>query len=158
MLRQHTAVQLSADYFQFYLWDRGVTDQAPEEYTADDVRRRITTGPHVVVIQPVRNTTVPVAVEVHDAEPPCTPDSWDHIAEASLHLPTGRLQVHECTGGAAAEFAVEPGWYRVRSFYGGLGTLDESGLHGQDHYLTVLWPAPPAEVTVVKQWDPPPAT
>lgn len=158
MLRQHTTVRLSADYFQFYLWDRGMTDQTPEEYTDEDVRRRIKTGPHVVVIQPARNTAVPVVVEVHDAEPPYTPGSWDHIAEASLHLPTGRLQVHECTGGAVAEFAVNPGWYKVRSFHGGLGTLDESGLDGQDHYLAVLWPAPPAGVTVVKQWEPPPAT
>jgi hypothetical protein len=155
MPRKRLTVELSADYFQFYLWDRGMTDQAPEEYTREDVRRRLKTGPHVVVIQPARNTTVPVTVEVHNAEPPYDPDSWDHIAEASLHLPKGRLQLHECTGGVAAELAVEPGWYRVRSFHGGLGTLDESGLEGEDHYLAVLWPAPLAEVSVVKQWQPP---
>jgi hypothetical protein len=119
------------------------------------VRRRIKTGPHVVVIQPERNATVAVTVEVHDAEPAYSPDGWDHIAEASLHLPTGRLQVHECTGGAVAEFAVEPGWYRVRSFHGGLGTVDESRLEGNDRYLLTLWPSPPAEVRVVKQWEPP---
>jgi hypothetical protein len=152
---QHRAFDVFADYHQFYLWDRGMTDQAPENYTDEDVRRRIKTGPHVVVIQPERNTTVPVEVEVHDADPGFDPAAWDHIAEASLHLPSGRLQIHECTGGPVAEFEVSPAWYRVRSMGGGFATIDESGLEGSDHYRAVLWPAPPDEVRVVKQWVPP---
>ena len=58
---------------------------------------------------------VAVEVEIHDAEPEYNLDEWDHIAEASLHLPTGYLEVHECTGGPVAEFEIAPGWYRVRS-------------------------------------------
>jgi hypothetical protein len=150
---QRQAFDVFADYHQFYLWDRGMTAEAPTEYTDEDIRRRIKTGPHVVVIQPERNTTVPVAVEVHDADPGFDPDAWDHIAEASLHLPTGQLQVHECTGGPVAEFAVPPGWYRVRSLGGRFTTV--AGLDGSDHYLAVLWPAPPADVRIVKQWLPP---
>jgi hypothetical protein len=149
---QHRAFDVFADYHQFYLWDRGMTNQAPEDYTEEDGRRRIKTGPHVVVIQPERNTTVPVEVEVHDADLGLDPAGWDHIAEASLHLPTGQLQVHECTGGPVAELAVAPGWYRVRSFHGGLSTVER--LEGGDHYRVVLWPAPPQEVRVVKQWRP----
>jgi hypothetical protein len=152
MLLQHRAFEVFADYHQFYLWDRGMTDQAPTDYSEEDVRRRIKTGPHVVVIQPERNMTVPVELEVHDADPGFEPADWDHSAEASLHLPTGFLQVHECTGGPVAEFRLEPGWYRVRSLHGGLATLDESGLEGADHYRVVLWPAPPEEVRVLLQW------
>lgn len=150
---QRKAFDVFADYHQFYLWDRGMTNQAPEDYTDEDVRRRIKTGPHVVVIQPERNTTVPVEVEVHDADPGFDAAEWDHVAEASLHLPTGQLQIHECTGGPVAEFVVEPGWYRVRSLGGGFATV--AGLDGSDHYRAVLWPAPPDEVRVVKQWVPP---
>ena len=154
MLRQHKAFELFADYHQFYLWDAGVNPEAPVDYDNEDVRRRIKTGPNVFVVQPERNVTVSAAVEVHDVEPPHSPEAWDHIAEASLHLPTGRLQVHECTGGAVADLAVDPGWYRVRSFHGGFDTIDESGLEGNDHYLAVLWPAPPGELKVLKQWEP----
>lgn len=152
MRLQSKAFGVSADYHQFYLWDRGMTDQAPEEYNEEDVRRRIEVGPHVVVIQPARNTTVPVEVEIHDADPGFDPSVWDQVAEASLHLPSGRLQAHECTGGPVAEFTVAPGWYRVRALFGGLDTIDEAGLTGGDYYRAVLWPAPPAEVRVVKQW------
>ena len=154
MRLQHQAFDVFADYHQFYLWDRGMTAEAPEDYTDADVYRRIKIGPHVVVIQPERNMTVPVEVEVHDADPGFDPASWDHITEASLHLPTGRLQVHECTGGPVAEFEVEPGWYRVRSLHGGLASIDASGLEGSDHYRAVLWPAPPDDLRVLKQWTP----
>ena len=95
--------------------------------------------------------TVPVTVEIVDAEPSLDIDAWDHVAEASLHLPTGRLQLHECTGGAVADLEVAPGWYRVRSCHGGLDSIDSAGLDGNDHYHLVLWPASHGEVRVVKQ-------
>jgi hypothetical protein len=150
---QHKALELIADYHQFYLWDREMSPSAPEEYTDDDVQRRIKTGHHVVVIQPERNTTVDVEVEIHATEPEYDLGQWDHIAEASLHLPTGHLDVEECTGGTVAEFRVEPGWYKVRSFHGGLNTIDESGLEGNDHYCAQLWPAPADKDRVLKQWN-----
>ena len=152
MRLHHKAIEVFADYHQFYLWDRGKSPEAPTTYTKDDTRR-IKVAPHVVVIQPARNTTVPVAVEVHDSEPPYDASEWDHISEASLHLPTGQLQVHESTGGPVADLKLKPGWYRVRVFQAGLSMIDDVGLEGQDHYLAVLWPAREANVVVIKQWD-----
>src|SRR2546426_461989 len=119
MRLQYKTFEVFADYHQFYLQDRGMKPGAPVDYTDEDVKRRIKTGPHVLVIQPERNMSVAVEVEVHDSEPAYNINDWDHIAEASLHLPTGQLQAHECTGGPVANFRVEPGWYRVRSFHGG---------------------------------------
>jgi hypothetical protein len=104
MRLQSKKIEVFADYHQFYLWDRDTNPEAPVDYIDEDVLRRIKTGPNVVVIQPERNMEVPVEVEVHDADPGYIPDEWDHIAEASLHLPTGHLQVHECTGDAVADF------------------------------------------------------
>jgi hypothetical protein len=150
---QRKAFEVFADYHQFYLWDRVMNVDAPTDYTAEDVKRRIKTGPYVVVIQPERNMTVQAEVEIHETEPALDLGAWDHVAEASLQLPTGQLEVHECTGGPVAEFTVPPGWFRVRSLGGGFATIDESGLEGNDHYRVVLWPSPPDEIRVVKQWD-----
>jgi hypothetical protein len=155
MLRHRRSCDVLADHHQFYLWDPGMTNRAPEDYTDDDVRRRIKTGPHVVVVQPERATSVPVEVEVRDDDPGFDPAAWDHVAEASLHLPTGRLQVHECSGGPVADLAVAPGWYRVRSLGAQFATIDASGLEGRDRYHVALWPAPPDDVRVLKQWEPP---
>lgn len=151
---QRKAFDVFADYHQFYLFDPGADFRIPDTYTAEDCLRRVKTGPHTLVIQPERNMTVPVAVEIYDHDPGFDPAAWDHIAEASLHLPTGQLTVNECIGLLSVGFEVPPGWYRVRSLGGGFGTIDRFGLEGGDHYLAVLWPAPPADVRVVKQWVP----
>jgi hypothetical protein len=151
---QHKAFTILADYHQFYLWDREMTSEAPVDYTDEDVQRRIKVGPYVVVIQPERNTTVPVEVEVHDFDPGFDAAEWDHIAEASLDVPTGNLQVHECTGTVKADLRIDPDCYRVRSLHAGLGSIDEFGMKGNDRYLVVLWPATSEEVRVVKLWKP----
>jgi hypothetical protein len=152
MRLQKKTLELFADYYQFYLWDGGVKPQAPEDYTDDDTRHRIKAGPNVLAILAERNMKVAVEVEIHNTAPAYDADDWDHIVEASLHLPTGKLHVEECSGGVIADFDVEPGWYRVRSFHGGLDTIDESGLEGDDHYLAVLWPGSPVELRIIKQW------
>ena len=149
---QTQSFDVFADYNQFYLWDEAMSPEAPTDYTDIDVARRLKTGPHVVVVQPIRNMTVPVIVEIHESEPPLDSAAWDHIAECSLDLPSGKLQVHECTGGSVAQFSVSPGAHRVRAFYGALGSLDESGLEGEDHYSVVLWPGAPMPLRVLKEW------
>ena len=152
MLLQHKSTEVFADYHQFYLWDQGMNPLAPEEYSRNDVDNRMKVGPHVVVIQPDRDLTVPVEIEIHDSEPPYEARQWDHIAEASLHLPTGQLEVHQCTGGVVADFSVAKGWYRVRSFHGGLDSVYDANVEDADFYRVVLWPSAPAELLVVKQY------
>jgi hypothetical protein len=141
-----------ADYHQFYLWDHGTSPDAPTDYTELDIQRRIKAAPFVVVVQPERNTAVPVEVEVIDRQPGADLSGWDHVTEVSLDLPSGRLELHECTGGSIDILPVAPGSYRVRVYYGGLGTLSEDGLEGDDHYRVELWPAPASELTVLKQY------
>lgn len=134
MRLQHQTFELFADYHQFYLWDRSMNVWAPKDYADEDIERRLKAGPNVVVVQPERNMTVPAELEVYDGEPPYDPALWDHIAECSLELPTGQLDVHGCTGGSVARLEVEPGPYRVRSFHGGFETISWNGLDGKDLY------------------------
>ena len=146
--------EIFADYHQFYLWDHDESPSPAVDYSDEDVERRIKAAPHLVVIQPERNMSVPVEVEIAGEAPePCL-DDWDHVAEASLDLPSGRLEIHECTGGSVDILAVARGPYRVRACHGGLGTLSDNGLDGADHYRVILWPAPMAPVAVLKQYPP----
>ena len=147
-------IKVFADYHQIYLWDAGVNAQAPEEYTNEDVEREVKVAPHVVVIQPVRNTTVPVRVEVHESDPGWSQDEWEHAVECSLDIPTGHLQVHECTGSAKLDVEVPPGVYSVRALFAGLDTLSSSGLEGDDRYVVVLWPGEAHALRVLKQASP----
>ncbi len=70
--------------------------------------------------------------------PPLALDDWDHVAEASIELPSGRLEIHECTGGSIDIIPVTPGSYRVRACFVGLDTLSEDWLDGDDHYYITL--------------------
>ncbi len=144
--------QIFADYFQFYLWDADERPNAPEDYDGEDIRSRIKAAPFVVVIQPIRNREVPVEIELPPAPPLLVLDDWDHVVEASIDLPSGRLEIHECTGGSIDILSVTPGSYRVRACFAGLGTLSEDGLDGDDHYHITLWPASPAPVDVLKHY------
>ena len=91
MIRRYSVF---ADYHQFYLWDHGVSPGTPTDYTSLDCTRRIKAAPFIVVIQPERNTTVPVEVEIATKAPALTLQDWNHVAETSLDLPSGQLEVH----------------------------------------------------------------
>jgi hypothetical protein len=146
-------ISVFADYHQFYVWDAGANPSAPEDYTDEDVERRVKVAPQVVVIQPARNMTVPVRIELHDNDPGLDPEKWDHVAECSLDVPTGHLQVHECTGSAVLDLDVRPGTYRVRALFAGLDTLSKDGLRGDDRYVVELWPGEAKQLRVLKQFS-----
>lgn len=146
------AYSIFADYHQFYLWDKDVAPDAPTDYSDTDVERRIKSAPNVVVIRPERNMDVPVELEVVTTEPNSDFSQWDHVAEASLELPSGHLEIHECTGGPIDQINLSPGTYRVRAYFGALNELSEDGLDGNDHYRLVLWPASFAPTVVLKRF------
>jgi hypothetical protein len=145
--------RIFADYFQFYLWDKEKDPLAPVDYTDVDIQNRIKTGPNVVVVQPLRNMYVPVELEVCDTAPNDAFAEWDHVAECTLELPSGHLEIHECTGGPIDEFVLSPGTYRVRSYFGSLASISDDGLEGDDHYRIIMWPAPKAALSVLKLWS-----
>jgi len=152
-LLHHSRIDIFADYYQFYVWDPKISKlKAPEDWTDKDVANRAKAAPGVVVICPVRNTTVPVDVGIWRSEPEVAFDAWQHIIEAPLST-TGSIQVHECTGGPAACFSVEPGEYTVRALFRGLDTLSEDGLEGKDFYEIQIWKSQCFDLRVVKQWN-----
>ncbi|KIU45908.1 MULTISPECIES: hypothetical protein [Bradyrhizobium] len=150
-----TSLELSlfADYSQFYIQDESTADELSAEWTPETTDRMLAAGSGVVRIGTVRNMHVPVSVQILEREPNDDSAGWDHIVEASLDVPSGRIAIAGCTDyfPDAARIDVAPGTYRVRVSYGGLDTLSEDGLEGDDRYRLQLWPAPPIAVRVVKQ-------
>ena len=101
-----------------------------------------------------RNThmDIPVELDVHAHDPGFVETVWDHVAECSLALPTGQLQVHECTGGAVLDLSIAPGTYQARILFAGLDSLSHDGLDGSDRYRIDLWPGPERDLTIAKRW------
>jgi len=142
-----------ADYHQFYVWDPdGGRQQAPEHWSDQDVADRAKAVPGVVVICPIRNMTVAVEVGIWDSEPQVVFNAWQHAIEAPLNT-SGRIEIHECTGGPQACFTAEPGDYTVRALYRGLDTLSEDGLEGKDFYEIQIWKSRCASLRVIRRWE-----
>lgn len=144
--------EIFADYHQFYLMDAEKYSNAPLDYTDEDIQRRIKAEKYVVVVQPERNMTVPVDLEIFNSAPHEDFKDWHHVAEASLDLPSGKLQIEECCGETKDILILPSGSYRIRTFYGDLNTLSFDGLEGDDHYKIAMWQAPFKDVKVLKQY------
>ncbi|MCE4224646.1 hypothetical protein HCU64_12855 [Methylobacterium sp. C25] len=145
---------LFADYFQIYLHDED-HPELPDDYTDESIARRLMAGPHGLILHTARNMTVPVCVEWHARRPEPELDAFQHVAEAGIACPTGRLVLAGLTDDVATapRLAVRPGPIAARASFAGLDTLDESGLEGDDRYLLQLWPAPMGGgVDVLKAW------
>lgn len=147
------SIEVFADYFQFYVQDGAVNPAAPEDWTEADVAHRAKAAANVVVVCPVRNMTVPVKVELHDGAPELEDVAADHFVECSLALPSGILQVHECTGGAVLNWQLEPGQYQVAVLYSNLDSLSWDGLAGDDYYQVLLWRGAERPLRVLREWS-----
>ncbi|MGI8854897.1 MAG: lipocalin-like domain-containing protein [Thermomicrobiales bacterium] len=148
---------LFADYFQFYLQDEQA-DLAGSEgiWTDRSLADMVAVAPGQLLVSTVRNMTVSVTVMLTDSEPIDDFAAWDHVIDAGLDVPSGRIVIAGCTDSFfdAARIAVPVGRYRVRVYYGRLDSIDEEyGLDGDDHYQVVLWPASDeVQPSVLKRW------
>ncbi len=144
--------ELFTDYHQFYLQDAEAKGDLSESWTDEANDRLLAIGERVIGVGTARNMEVPVLVEVHPAEPPLDLDPWDHVTQCSLEVPSGRVVIAGCTDyfPDASRFDVPPGILQVRVSYGGLHTLSDDGLDGDDHYRVQLWPGPRCRVSVLK--------
>jgi hypothetical protein len=143
-----------ADYHQFYLTDADGSGDLPTDWTEDALSDRIACDDGVLLVTTARNMTVPVRVELHDAEPEIDTAAADHVVLGSLRT-AGELVIAGCTDYLpdAARAEVPPGNLRAMVVFTGLGTLSEDGLEGEDRYAVHLWPSEDTGVAVLRQWD-----
>jgi hypothetical protein len=89
---------------------------------------------------------------VLDSEPTVDLSAWDHVAECSLSVPTGRIVIAGCTDffPDAARIEIDAGDYRARVSCAGLESVSDDGLDGKDHYRVQLWKDSTIEPRVLK--------
>src|SRR5579863_4404572 len=149
-------LKLFADYSQLYLRDEEEADDPSADWGDQLVAHRVAVAPGIVGIGTARNTMVPVRVDLFDIRPGNDSTNWDHVAEASLHVPSGRIVIVGALDYVldAKRLPVTPGWYRVRACSGGLGSISANGLEGDDHYEIAIWPEASRPPEVLKRWLP----
>lgn len=165
------ALQEYADHCQIVLGDSATTflDDYQLDFIFDENRqaRRVQIAPDGLVILTNSYDTVPIVIEVRETAPDDEFTDWDHVVEASIEVPTGRIAidgmvdfrperspdqgVNDPSTYYSPHFSVAPGIYRVRIYGGNLGRQPTPKNTLGEHYKIVLWPASPAEPMVLKQ-------
>ena len=147
-------LRILADYHQFYVWDPQASERmAPDTWSDENMADRMNATDHVFVVSPIRNMEVPFTLEVHERNPTFHMAEWNHIVEAPIDVPSGKIEVHECTGGPHAKISVEPGKYQIRALYKGLDTISEDQTKGKDSYLLTIWRDDSAKFKVLKRYS-----
>lgn len=156
-----TELRLFADYFQIHVFDEGSEMDFGDLWTSQTVGDGLAVGPDAAAIGTAVNVFVQVSVETLGSRPASDEAGFDHVVEASLKSESGRLVVMGCTDYEpdAARFEVTPGWLRLLASRSNLGAAGALGIDSVDTPETTervriqVWPAAPADVTVVKRWD-----
>lgn len=145
--------ELFADYYQFYLQDEQVDGNLSDSWTDEAVDRLLAIAPGTIGVGTVRNTDVPVTVEIRENAPDDNYQSWDQVNECSIKIGSGKIVIAGCTDyfPDASRIEVAPGLYRARIYYAQLAEISGDGLDGHDRYRVVLWPAPHRDVIILKQ-------
>ena len=115
----------------------------------------IVASPYHTLVWAPDEARASLVVELHDV-PPAAEDlgEWDHAAEFSLALPSGRLRVLTDMVSDPPVLRVHPGPHRVRLSIGGLasvGVEDGRPVGGFVRYRLALWPRDFSESVVMKQ-------
>ncbi len=153
MLKEKYEFNLFADYHQFYLQDEEAHGDLSNSWTKQASEDLLALAPGNIGVGTVRDMNVPVIVEIHDCEPQEELNSWHHITECSIDIPSGKIVVAGCTDyfPDASRISVKPGTYRARIFYGGIDSLSEDDLDGDDKYKVALWRGETTSPKVVKR-------
>lgn len=92
---------------------------------------------------------VRLTVEQATARPVLEPESWEHIIECPLSLPSGHMVIAGCTDYLldCPKVEIKPGEYAVRVC--GRGFSDSA----PEQYFSTLWPSSSHEARVLKQYE-----
>jgi hypothetical protein len=146
--------QIFADYHQFYIQDDSQDfGDLSDAWGRDATDRLLAIAPHVIGIGTVRNTMVPVTIDVYPAKPQMPLDEWQQVNLCSLKCDTGRLVVAGCADyfPDAARIRIPCGTYQAIVCYKGLSTMSPDGLEGDDEYHIFLYPGEECGVSVLKK-------
>lgn len=130
-----------ADYKQFEVRDAVATGDLSSAWTEQAVKELIAIVPGAIGIGTARNSYVPVELFILDSPPTENDLVWDQIVECGIEISSGRLQIidGESYLGNIKEVEVDSGAYRVRVYYGELGSVSVDGLDGKDFYRIIIW-------------------
>jgi uncharacterized damage-inducible protein DinB len=152
---QSHSLHFFTEYYQFYVVDKSSPYKTDSDrfWTTEANEDRMAVEENLLGISVAKYAKIDVTVNLHDTKPKDNFESYDHIVEASIALPTGVLQIKNCTDNEIQlELRLTPGIYTVRSCSAQLSTVE--GDEGNDFYVLDIYPSDTRERTVLKKFLP----
>jgi hypothetical protein len=143
------------EYYQFYIQDATTKAATDSEifWTTQASEDKMAVEEGLLGISVAKYAEINVQVNVHPQQQTVfSLQDYEHIVEASIDVPSGVLQVLDCTGmEVQLEINVTPGIYTVRSNSANLSTVQSNV--GNDFYVIDIYPSPKKERTVLKKYE-----
>jgi hypothetical protein len=140
------------EYYQFYILDSETKAQtdAHDFWNAEADKRKLAIGEGLLGVTVAKYAEIKVEVRVLSVEPNENAEA-DHIVETSLNLPSGLLQIKDCTSyDTVLELKLEKGTYRIRISSFKLWAV--KGDEGDDYYMVEMWKAVFSDTVIIKEW------
>ena len=137
-------------YHQIYLLDETESPPYPEQIDDADLDRRIKVIPFLLAIYTTSDEELEFDIKITPAQDGDDELRWDHIVEAPLAIPSGKLIIAtpESYLPDAPRVTVAPGIYCARVAGRGLNA------NGREQYLVSLSPVASDSVTIIKYAGP----
>ncbi len=149
---EHHHLSFFTEYYQFYILDSETQAQtdAPDFWNDQAGQRKLAISEGLLGVTVAKYAEIKVEIRVLSAEP--TEDTEaDHIVETSLNLPSGLLQVKDCTNyDTMLELNLEKRPYRIRISSFKLWTV--KGDEGDDYYVVEIWKCDFSETVVSRTY------
>jgi hypothetical protein len=143
------------EYYQFYIQDATTKASTDSDifWTAQASEDKMAAEEGLLGISVAKYAEINVQVNVHQQQKNIfSLEDYDHIVEASIDVPSGSLQILNCTGmEKQLELTVAPGTYTVRSSSANLKAVQ--GDEGNDFYVIDIYPSYKKERTVLKKYE-----
>ncbi|MGW1129994.1 hypothetical protein [Streptomyces griseoluteus] len=155
-------LRLFADYFQIHILDELSEGDVGEGWTEKALADRMVAFRDILGFRTEVDVDVQVDVNPLSGPPPLDMAPYDHIVEASVEIPSGRMVVMGCSDYLpdAPRVEVNPGWVRIRVQKSNLANAVMADLESDESPETIeritvdVWPEEPSGVRVLKQWNP----
>ncbi|MET7367553.1 hypothetical protein ABZS61_17180 [Streptomyces sp. NPDC005566] len=158
-------LQVFADYYQIHVLDEGSDAGLGEVWTEQALLDGLGVAHDALVIGTAVNVDVAVRVDLLGGEPGGDSSEFDHVVEASLHVPSGCLVVMGCTDylPEAPRFEAPAGWIRVRASRRNLASAVRADIESDESSETIeqlrlqAWAAPQTAPQIIRRWSRPAA-
>jgi hypothetical protein len=129
-----------SNYHQFYVADRELEPDAPEDWTDDDVEKHHLTERHIVALSPVGDIDVRINSCGPDDPLPSFPDPIDFEVRTQIEIPSGKVGIYGWPWELEDQYDVPPGVCEI--LFRGYATARAD--EGADYYVVKINPKPMA--------------